>query len=160
MFKLVTHVAVLRRCSSIIWDKPEQAAGCASYCHGTQNVGSNRVNDCPLSVRAATMATRAWTKQIVSWISGLSVVKTWSNLSHRVYHPSVSSLRWSLPVIVHSWDGLLTHTQKKAYTSCLPRFNFLSGLPTMLHSDSSPPLAFTRMLHAISIFVKYLNAVI
>ena len=113
MFKLVTHVAVLRRCSSIIWDKPEQAADCASYCHGTQNVGSNRVHDCPLSVRAATMATRAWTKQIVSWISGLSVVKTWSNLSHRVYHPSVSSLRWSLPVIVHSWDGLLTHTQKK-----------------------------------------------
>ena len=43
-------------------NEPEQAGHCADLCHGTQTMNSKRICDCPLSVRAATMATHAWTK--------------------------------------------------------------------------------------------------
>ena len=55
----------------------------------------------------------------------------------------------------HEWpDVISTSTnQCHASTCSLPR----SGSPT-LHSDSSPPLAYTCFM--MSIFVKYLNALI
>ena len=46
--------------ASAVWGKPEHTAHCAGLCHGTQNMNSNRISDCPLSVRAATMPTHAW----------------------------------------------------------------------------------------------------
>ena len=50
---------ITRENASSSWDKPE---GAADLCHGTQTMNSSRVCGCLLSVRAATMATHAWTK--------------------------------------------------------------------------------------------------
>ena len=41
------------------WGEPERAAHCADLYHGTQTMKCNEVYDCPLSVRAATIATHA-----------------------------------------------------------------------------------------------------
>ena len=149
-----THI--LRRCFSI-WDNPQQAAHCG-YCHGTQTTDSTRVCDCLLSVRAAIMTVHAWTTH-ESLECSLYVTFTWVKQHQPPCMSFLSSLPWSLPVI---YSPRLRSELIKTYTSCHTCFNFTrlcSGLP-MLHSDRSPPLAFTCFMHRISIFMKYLNVFI
>ena len=62
--------------------------------------------------------------------------------------------------VIFGTPGAVYLCYSLAALSCHACFTFsclCSGLPT-LHSDSSPPLAFTCFM--ISIFVKYLNALI
>ena len=118
----------------------EQSRHCAGLYHGTRTMNSSRVCDCLLSVRAATMATHAWTKlhtQVMSWISGV-YPWPWSDFSHHVYCLWVCCETGSL--MVHSWVA----NNKLHKLQCMLQLR--ASFKLTLHSGSSPSLSLSTEL--------------
>ena len=98
-------------------------AHCTDLCHGAQTMNSSRVCGCLLSVRAATMATYAWTKlhtRIMSCISAiyehsLCMALTWNDLSHRAYRLGVVRRKVWLPWLISSNPNWCLRNSSKVY---------------------------------------------
>ena len=117
-------------------------AHCTDLCYGTQTMNSSRVCSCLLSVRAATMATYAWTKlhtQIMSCISAMVCA-------------------WSLPeatsATVHTVWGLMSVGRLPQSLSVMANPTLLSSLSFSVHCLLHPPSDHGRLRHVITtIFV-------